>query len=205
MERPLEKPADKKLNRELKVPAPSKANKIEKPVEQAPITKPSNENKPAEQPNEKAVPVQPVPSKPEQEKPKAKKEQAIARGLNLHASKKHCMYICSFIKNKPIEQSLKELQEVISMKRAIPFKGEIPHRSQKGIMSGRYPVKVSGQFIYILKALKGNIISGNMDLDKARITEASASWASRPQKRGGMRFKRTNVILKAKEIQEDKK
>ena len=39
-----------------------------------------------------------------------------------------------------------------------------------------------------------------MDLDKARITFASSSFASRPSKRGGGRFKRANVILKAKEL-----
>jgi large subunit ribosomal protein L22 len=131
---------------------------------------------------------------------KVKKEEAIAKGLNLHASKKHCMYICRFIKDKPIDKAISELQEVIKLKRAIPFKGEIPHRHQLGVMSGRYPVKAAGQFIYLLKALKGNTIVNGLELEKTRIFYASANWASRPQKRGGARFKRTNVLLKAKEF-----
>ncbi len=131
---------------------------------------------------------------------KPKKEEAIAKGLNLHASKKHCMYICSFIKNKKIDNAIAELQEVIKLKRPIPFKGEIPHRHELGGKPGRYPVKVSKQFIYILKALKGNVIVNGLDLDKTRIYFASASWASRPSKRGGGRHKRTNVILKSKEF-----
>lgn len=128
-----------------------------------------------------------------------KKEEAFAKGLNLHASKKHCMYISDFIKNKPIDQAISELQDVVKMKRAIPFKGEIPHRKGK-MMSGRYPVKASKQIINILKALKGNSIVNGLDLDKTRISFASANWDSRPAKKGGMRFKRAQVLLKAREI-----
>lgn len=130
----------------------------------------------------------------------AKKEEAVAKGTNFHASKKHCMYISSFIKNKSIDQAIKELEEVIKFKRVIPFKGEIPHRSQPNIMSGRYPISASKEFINLLKALKGNVIVNGLDLDKTRIYFASATWASRPAKRGGMRFKRSYVVLKAKEF-----
>ena len=128
-----------------------------------------------------------------------KKEEALARGLNLHASKKHCMYISDFIKGKPIDQAIKELQEVIAMKRAIPFKGEIPHR-KGNMMSGRFPVKASIQIINVLKALKGNSIVNGLDLERTRITFASANWASRPAKKGGMRFKRAQILLKAREM-----
>ena len=68
-------------------------------------------------------------------------------------------------------------------------------------MSGRYPVLTSQQFIPLLKALKGNAIVNGLDMDKTRITYGSSTWASRPQKRGGMRFKRAYVILKAKEVE----
>jgi len=204
MERPLEKPADRKLKMEMKSKAPAKAASKQE-------MKPAPEQKPQEKISEEKK-EEKKESKPEEKKeekkeskPVIKKEEAVARGINLHASKKHCMYICSFIKNKPVDRAINELQEVIAMKRAVPFKGEIPHRHGKEMMAGRYPVKVSAQFIYLLKALKGNIISGNMDIGKARIAEASASWASRPQKRGGMRFKRTNVILKARELFKEEK
>jgi len=114
-----------------------------------------------------------------------RKEEAIARGLDLHASKKHCMYVCRFIKGKKIDQAIKDLESVIKLKLAVPFKGEIPHRKGKGMMSGRYPEKTAKQFISVLKALKGNVLVNGMDLDKARITIASANWASLPAKRGG--------------------
>ena len=130
---------------------------------------------------------------------KEKKEEAVARGLSLHVSKKQCMYICRFIKNKSIDKAILDLEQVIKLKRAIPFKGEIPHR--KGMMSGRYPVKASKLFINLLKGLKGNVSVNNLDLDKTVIYFASANWASRPLRREGRKAKRTSVTLKAREIQ----
>ncbi|MCH7568247.1 MAG: hypothetical protein IIA87_02395 [Nanoarchaeota archaeon] len=143
--------------------------------------------------------------KRKKEKPKIKKEEAIAWGRNLHISKKQGVYICEFIKNKKIDGAIKDIEEVIKLKRAIPFKGEIPHRKGKGIMSGRYPVKATKLFINVLKALRGNSIVNGLDLDKTRIYFASASWASRPMRSRSRRAKRTNVILKAREISEVKK
>lgn len=127
-----------------------------------------------------------------------KKDEALAKGRNLHASMKQCMYICRFIKNNSIDDAIKDLEEVIRMKKIVPFRGEIPHRKGK-IMSGRYPVNASKLFIPVLKSLKGNVLANQMDLDKSRIYFASASWASRPPKHSGGRFKRTNIILKARE------
>ncbi len=131
-----------------------------------------------------------------------KKEEAVVNGSSLHASKKHCMYICAFIMNKTVDKAIADLEDVIKFKRPIPFKGEIPHRKGKGMMSGRYPIKVSKMFISLLKGLKGNLIVNGLDPDSARIFIASPSWASRPMKSGGARFKRTHVILKAKEFKD---
>ena len=133
-----------------------------------------------------------------------KKDQASVNAQSLPVSKKHLMYICAFVKNKSIDQSISQLEEVLKFKRAIPMKGEIPHRSHPGMMSGRYPIKATKAFIQLLKGLKGNAIVNQMDLEKTRIVLGSPSWASRPMRRGGMKFKRTNLILIAKEIQDNK-
>lgn len=139
------------------------------------------------------------------EKTAVKKEEAVARGVSLPISKKHSMYICSFIKHKKIDNAIADLEQVIKMKRAVPFKGEIPHRKEQGIMSGRYPVTAAGYFINLLKGLKGNVIVNGLDLENTTICLASASWASRPMRSGGRLAKRTNILLKAKEIKEAKK
>ena len=141
--------------------------------------------------------------KKEKTKPIIKKEFAIARGTSLHISKRHGMYICSFIKGKKIDDAIKGLEGVKKMKIAIPFKGEIPHR--KGMMSGRYPVKSSGIIISVLKSLKGNSLVNGLDLDKTVIYEATSNWASRPMKTGSRRAKRTHIVLMAKEFVEASK
>jgi ribosomal protein L22 len=127
----------------------------------------------------------------------AKKNEAVAKGINVHASMKQCKFICKFIKGKSIDESIADLGDVIKLKKVVPFTGEIPHRKGR-IMSGRYPINASKIFISILKSLKGNVIANQMDLDKTKIYFASANFASRPSKRGGGRFKRTNIILKAR-------
>lgn len=129
----------------------------------------------------------------------AKKEEAVALGISLPISKKHGMYLGTFIKNKTIDAALADLEQVLKFKRAVPFKGEIPHR-KGNMMSGRYPINATKAFITILKGLRGNVIVNGLELEKTRIYHASTSWASRPQKKGGARFKRANVFLKAKEI-----
>ncbi len=133
------------------------------------------------------------------EKPKIiKREEASAVGRNLHASLKHGMAIGHFIKRKSIDEAMHLLSEVSALRLAIPFKGEIPHRH--GMMSGRYPVASIKQYMGVLKGLKGNAIAHGLDLDKTRITFASISWAARPNRRGGRKGKRANVIIKAREL-----
>ncbi len=193
-QKPQPKPESKDVKgKEKEVPVSISNNRTDK-ANQSVVADNKNNQKSSDKKEEPKVPEK---EKKKDEKPK--KEEAVAKGLNLHASKKHCMYISSFIKAKPIDRAINELQEVIKMKRAIPFKGEIPHR-KGNLMSGRYPIKASKQIIYVLKALRGNVLVNGLDLEKARIYFASASWASRPAKKGGMRFKRVNLILKAKEF-----
>ncbi len=130
-----------------------------------------------------------------------KKYSALAQGRSLPISKKHSMYLCTYVKNKSLDDAIHQLEDVRKLKRAIPFKGEIPHR--KGIMSGRYPVKAARYMINILKALKGNALTNGLDIKKTRISQASSHWASRPLRSGGRRAKRTNVLLIAREIQQE--
>ena len=133
---------------------------------------------------------------------KIKKYEAVAFGRSLPLSKKQCMYIGAFIKNKKIDDAINILSDVKKLKKAVPFKGEIPHRKEEGIMSGRYPVKAAGYFINLLKGLRGNVIVNGLELEKTRIYFASANWAARPRRSGGRRAKRVHVMLKAKIMEE---
>lgn len=131
-----------------------------------------------------------------------KKDEAMVRGDSMHISKRHAMYISQFIKGKKIDSAIKDLEDVIAYKRAVPFKGEIPHR--KGMMSGRYPQNASREFIRMLKGLRGNVLVNGMNLDKTVIFTSTSNWAARPARRGGQKGKRTHVVIVAREQGEKK-
>ena len=139
--------------------------------------------------------------KPEEKKKaeqkKVKKELAFIKMSGLPISTKHSIALCRFIKGKTIERALEEMEKVAGGKLAVRMKGEIPHRHGIGMMSGRYPINAAKIFVKVLKSLEGNAsVSG---INEPVITLASASWGSRPMKRGGMKFKRTYLYIEARE------
>ena len=129
--------------------------------------------------------------------PKIKKTQASVKGLNIPISTKVARDICKFIKNKKIETAIKELTDVMIKKRAVPMKGEIPHRKGK-IMSGGFPKKGAKHFIILLKSLQANADAN--ELNDAIIREAFANLAEKQLGRfGRIKKKRTNIKIIAKE------
>ena len=140
--------------------------------------------------------------KKEKTKPKIKKDEAVVNSYNLPISTKKAVAICKFIKGKTIENAQNYLKEVIKGKKAIPMKGEIPHRKGK-MMSGGFPKDTAKQFIPLLKSLTGNAIVN--EINNPIITDAVANMASRPYARfGAWRRKRTHIKLVAKEKKKNK-
>lgn len=124
-----------------------------------------------------------------------KKTEVKVSGRDLRVSTKQAVAVCRFIKNKDVDKAIGELEEVSKMKRAIPMKGELPHRKGK-MMSGRFPVKAALEFIKLLKSLKANAINHEVELEKVRVV-AMANVASRPYRRFGReRFKRSHVEIR---------
>jgi ribosomal protein L22 len=169
----------------------------------APVEKKTDVAK-AEEILEKAIEdVEEQPEKIEEKPVKAekkvisKKNEAVVDGRDIGISKKHSMAICDYIRGKNIEPCIIYLEKVSRLETPLKMKGEIPHRHGK-IMSGRYPVNACKAFIKLLKSLNGN--SNVNQIDNPYIAVAVANDASRPFRKGGsMRFKRTNVVLIAKE------
>jgi len=125
---------------------------------------------------------------------KAVSTEAVVNGRDLGISTKHAVAVCNFIRNKNIEIVLRNLEDVIKFKKAVPMKGEIPHR--KGIMSGRYPINAVREFIKLLKSLRANAIFNELELEKFKIF-CMANKASSPFKRFGQRrLKRSHVQIK---------
>ncbi|MCX6748293.1 MAG: hypothetical protein NT076_01690 [Candidatus Pacearchaeota archaeon] len=130
-----------------------------------------------------------------------KKEFAQAQGRDMPLSLKHVKFICRFIKGKTIQEALDLMNKVSEKKIYVPMSGELACR-KKGI-KGRYPVKASREFIRVLKGLQGNAnVAGLLN---PIITETVSNKASQPHKKGGLRFKRTHVLLKVTEKQEKPK
>ena len=130
-------------------------------------------------------------------KPKEKRTEAVVNSHSLPISTKHSVAVCKFIKNKKIETAIADLQQVIVKKKAVPMKGEIPHRKGR-IMSGRFPKKAAERFIKVLKTLAANAnVNG---LNNPVISEAIANLAQRPRgKAGRVKRKRTHVKIVARE------
>ena len=190
-----EKPSGKNEQKKQMPVATPKIKKFEQktPVKKEKTTSNAEENdKKIEIKETKEVKKEAV-QKKKKETPKIKKESAFVDSKSLPISTKHATAICKFIKNKPIQKAINELEEVMKLKKAVPMKGEIPHRKGK-IMSGRFPVRASEHFITILKGLQGN--ANQNDLDEPIIKEAIANKAQRPFGRfGAHKKKRSHVKI----------
>ncbi|MBU0894346.1 MAG: hypothetical protein KKF48_04670 [Nanoarchaeota archaeon] len=138
-----------------------------------------------------------------EKKPIIKKNQAIVRGVGVPISTKESVAISKFIKRKKIEKAISDLEQVLIFKKAIPMKGEIPHRKGR-IGSGRYPQKAVKNFIKLLKSLLSN--SHANGLEDPIIAEAISNIAVRPFGRfGRVKRKRTHIKIIAKSKKELKK
>ncbi|MBA0908423.1 MAG: 50S ribosomal protein L22 [Nitrosarchaeum sp.] len=91
-------------------------------------------------------------------------------------SHKHAREVALSIKGLSIEKARDYLQAVIKKERAIPFKrfnNQVGHRSDPGMMSGRYPQKTVREFIKVLDNLESNAEYKGMDLDRLKIINAT--------------------------------
>ena len=91
-------------------------------------------------------------------------------------SHKHAREIAVAIKGLSIEKARDYLQAVINKQRAIAFgryKNQVGHRSDPGMMSGRYPQKSAKEFIKVLDNLESNAEYKGMDLDRLKIINAT--------------------------------
>ena len=91
-------------------------------------------------------------------------------------SHKHAREVAVSLKGLSIEKARDYLQAVINKKRAVRFgryKNQIGHKSDPGMMAGRYPQKTAKEFIKVLDNLESNAEYKGMDLDRLRIVNAT--------------------------------
>ena len=91
-------------------------------------------------------------------------------------SHKHAREVAVAIKGLSIERARDYLQAVINKQRAVAFgryKNQVGHRSDPGMMSGRYPQKTAKEFIKVLDNLESNAEYKGMDMDRLKIINAT--------------------------------
>ena len=179
--------AEKKKISQKTVAKPKIENKahIKKEIIETP-TEEVKEEKPEEKPEEKKL-------EKKIEVKKVKKSEVCVNVPNLSVSTKYSAAICKFINHKTIDNAIKDLEEVIQLRKPVPMKGEIPHRKGK-IMSGRFPIRAAKAFIILLKSLQSNAIQH--DLEDPIISLAIANKGTTVYgSRGRTQKKRTNIKL----------
>jgi large subunit ribosomal protein L22 len=105
---------------------------------------------------------------------------AKAKANELNMSPKHSIEIAGFIRHKQINEAIAYLNEVIALKKAIPFKRftrNVAHK--RGLPgnwdAGRYPVKASKAYIRLLESLKKNAEYLGLDAEKLEIVHVTAN------------------------------
>ncbi len=105
-------------------------------------------------------------------------QAAKAMGYEMPISFKHAVEICREIRGKKISEAKKFLEDVIAMRRPVPFrkyKKKVPHRrGLQGWYAGRYPQKAAKYILKVLRNLEANAEYKGLDLDKLVIVHAQA-------------------------------
>ena len=87
-------------------------------------------------------------------------------------SHKHAREVALAINGLSIEKARDFLQRVITQENSVPFrryKNQVGHKSDPGVMSGRYPEKTATEIIKLLDNLESNAEYKGMDLDRLKI------------------------------------
>ena len=105
---------------------------------------------------------------------------AKAKANELNMSPKHSIEIAGFIRNKRVNEVIAYLNDVISLKKAIPFRRfnrNVAHK--RGLPgnwdAGRYPVKASREYIRLLESVKKNAEYIGLDPENLEIIHATAN------------------------------
>lgn len=140
-----------------------------------------------------------------------REKMARVIGKDLPISTKQCIEICSFIKGRNLQEAKDLLEEVLKMKKPVPFKRFTEGAGhKKGRMAGgKYPLKASAEIIELLNSLEANAMQKGLNTSALVIRHACANRASKTPRYGrirGITAKRTHVEFVAVEAEEaDKK
>src|SRR5579885_3137227 len=103
----------------------------------------------------------------------------LASGRDLNISYKEAVELCRYLKGKSLDEAKKILEEVIELKRAIPyrtFKKKVPHhRFDNSSGPARYPRKVAKNLLKILESLEANAEFKGLDVSRIKLVHLAAN------------------------------
>ena len=127
---------------------------------------------------------------------KTGKDEAKAVGVALPISYKHAVEVCNFIRGKRIEQAKRLLDEVVAMKRAVPYRIynlEMAHNRAVG--PGRFPIKTCKHLLEIIESAQANAQHKGLNVANLVVRHLVPQKAGRTMRFGRQRreMKRCHV------------
>ncbi len=106
---------------------------------------------------------------------------AIASGRDLRISPKAAREICHYIKGMRLDKAKDTLQEVVELKRPVPYrrhKKKVAHRKGvEGFDAGRFPQKAAGEILKLLDSVEANAEFKGLYTDRLKIIHIAAHRA----------------------------
>ena len=136
-------------------------------------------------------------------KTKSPEHFASASAKNLAISTKDCIEISNFLRYKNTAHVKSLLEEVISLKRAVPFKRFIRDTGHKaGMSAGKFPQKAAKSFLQLINSVEANAHYKGLNVSNLKITKLIANRASIPLTGGRRRAgtKRSHIEIEVKEM-----
>lgn len=101
---------------------------------------------------------------------------ARARGVELPISPKKTYEVLNAIRGRPVDDAKAFLEDVIALRRAVPFRRYNQETAHKvGTGPGRFPKKVARQVLQILTNAEANAEYEGMDTDTLYVRAASSA------------------------------
>jgi len=100
---------------------------------------------------------------------------ARARGIEIPISPKKTYEVLNAIRGLPVEKARTLLEEVVALKRAVPFRRynqETAHK--RGIGPGRYPKKVAKSVLEVLRNAEQNAEYDGLDAERLFVKVAAS-------------------------------
>lgn len=123
-----------------------------------------------------------------------------ATASELHISFKKTREICHFIQGMKLPQAQAYLNDVVDMKKAVPFKRHTDGAGhKKGMAAGRYPVNASVEVLKVLRNAESNaeykgLEPSRMYVKSIRANRGRVIRGYRPRARGRASPKNTTTV-----------